>query len=317
MMKKLTQVQQAVNWLAEHPNQRFTTRQIAQALIEHYPTYYAEKRTRNNYASDADFLAQVVAELASNKDHIYKKNKKIKWQDKPKPRVFWFEDTETTGLVSSIISDDLADIEQETVKQDKKKQSLLSENDLYPLLMQYLSSEQKLYCMRINEKRSSNRYGINANKWLHPDIVAMQPVAESWDQLVRTCVLKGDGQSTRLWSFEVKKGLTRANVREYYFQAVSNSTWANEGYLVCTAIAGDGTEDELRMLSALHGIGVIVLNIADLSESEILIPARSKQDIDWQTVNRLVVENADMKDFVDLVSNYYETGRLRPRDWNK
>lgn len=171
--------------------------------------------------------------------------------------------------------------------------------------------------MRIDEKRSSNRYGVNANKWLHPDIVAMQPIAESWDQLVRTCVLKGDGQSVRLWSFEVKRGLTRANVREYFFQAVSNSTWANEGYLVCTSIAGDGTEDELRMLSALHGIGVIVLNTKDLSESEILIPARAKLDIDWQTVNRLVVENGDMKEFVDLVSNYYETGRLRAKDWNK
>ncbi|MFD1260535.1 COG2958 family protein [Entomomonas asaccharolytica] len=317
MMSKQSQTQKIATWLAEHPNQKFTAREIAKAIIERYPEDYQDKRNNDRFETEQDFIQQIVAEIGAQKDQIIKKNKKIRWQDKPKPRVYWFDESETTGLVNSIIADDIAAIEQDAVKQTKEKQSLLSEQDLYPILMQYLSSEQKLYCMRINEKRSSNRYGINANKWLHPDIVAMQPVAEVWDQLVRTCVLKGDGQSTRLWSFEVKKGLTRANVREYFFQAVSNSTWANEGYLVCTAIAGDGTEDELRMLSALHGIGVIVLNIADLSESEILIPARSKQDIDWQTVNRLVVENGDMKDFIDLVSNYYETGRLRARDWNK
>lgn len=316
-MSKLSQTQKIVNWLAEHPNQKFTARDIAKAIIARYPNDYQEKRHNERFESDNDFIQQIVAEIGAHKEQIIKKNKKIRWQDKPKPRVYWFDQGETVSLVHSLVADDLSDIELTTVKAQQAKPHQLAEVALYPLLMQYLSSEHKLYCMRIDEKRSSNQYGANANKWLHPDIVAMQPLAEAWDQLVRTCVLKGDGQSVRLWSFEVKKGLTRSNVREYFFQAVSNSTWANEGYLVCTAIAGDGTEDELRMLSALHGIGVIVLNVVDVSESEILIPARSKIDIDWQTVNRLVVENGDMKDFVDLVSNYYETGRLRNKDWNK
>lgn len=316
-MSRNTQVQRIASLLAEYPNKKFTARELAELIVERYPDEYANLRQAERFNNESEFIGQVAARINSHKDELPKKNKKIRWLDQPKPRVYWLDDAETTGLVASIVADDLADIEQETAKRNEERQSNLTEHDLYPLLMQYLSSEHKLYCMRIDERRSSNRYGINANKWLHPDIVAMQPVAETWDQLVRTCVLRGDGKSVRLWSFEVKRGLTRSNVRQYFFQAVSNSSWANEGYLVCTAIAGDGTEDELRMLSALHGIGVIVLNIADLSESEILIPARSKQDIDWQTVNRLVVENADMKDFVDLVSNYYETGRLRARDWNK
>lgn len=316
-MSRLSQTQKIANWLMENPNQKFTARDIAQAIIERYPEDYQEKRQNDRFVSEQDFIQQIVAEIGAQKDQIVKKNKKIRWQDKPKPRVYWFDDTRTMGLVNSLVADDLADIEFEADKQQEEKQAQLTEYDLYPLLIGYLASELKLYSMRIDEKRSSNRYGLNANKWLHPDIVAMEPIAESWDQLVRTCVLKGDGQSVRLWSFEVKRGLTRANVREYFFQAVSNSTWANEGYLVCTSIAGDGAEDELRMLSALHGIGVIVLNTKDLSESEILIPARAKLDIDWQTVNRLVVENGDMKEFVDLVSNYYETGRLRAKDWSK
>lgn len=319
-MSKLSQSQRVANWLAEHPNQRFTARQIAKAIINRYPEDYAEKRQNKRFTTEQDFVSQIVAEIGAQKDEIIKKNKKIRWQDKPKPRVYWIDENETTGLVASLVSDELADIEKETAETIKEHRISLTEQQLYPLLMQYLSAEQKLYCMRVDEKRSSNKYGLNANKWLHPDIVAMQPIAKDWHELVRTCVLQGDGQSVRLWSFEVKKQLTRSNVREYYFQAVSNSTWANEGYLVCTGIAGDGTEDELRMLAALHGIGVIVLDVReplDLANSEIIIPAKQRSDIDWQTVNRLVVENADMQDFVDLVSSYYQTGRLRAKDWNK
>ena len=33
-------------------------------------------------------------------------------------------------------------------------------------------------------------------------------------------------------------------------------------------------------------------------------------EIDRQSVNRIVKENADFKDFIDLVSNYYQTGRV-------
>jgi hypothetical protein len=144
----------------------------------------------------------------------------------------------------------------------------------------------------------------------------MQPVDKGWDDLVRTCVKHGGGQRVRLWSFEVKRELNGANVRKSFFQAVSNSSWANEGYLVATNIA-NSIDQELRMLSALHGIGVILLNPENPSESEIFLPAIAKLEIDWQSVNRIVVENEDFKDFVELVSTYYQTGRIRGIDWNR
>jgi len=62
----------------------------------------------------------------------------------------------------------------------------LSEHDLYPLLIECLKSELKLYCMRIDEKRSKNSRGSGGNQWLHPDIVAMQPVDKEWNELVST-----------------------------------------------------------------------------------------------------------------------------------
>lgn len=188
---------------------------------------------------------------------------------------------------------------------------------MYPLLIDYLNSEHNLYCLRIDEKKSKNQRGSGGNTWLHPDIVAMQAVDKEWNELVRTCVKNGDGQSVRLWSFEVKITLNSSNVRKSFFQAVSNSSWANEGYLVATSISDNKVEQELRMLSALHGIGVILLNPENPSESEILLPAKSRPEIDWQSVNRILVENSDFKDYIELVSTYYQTGRIRKKDWNK
>jgi len=49
-------------------------------------------------------------------------------------------------------------------------------------------------------------------------------------------------------------------VREAFFQAVSNSTWANNGYLVAREIQGAETMNELRILAGLHGIGFILLD---------------------------------------------------------
>ncbi|MBP9871677.1 MAG: HrgA protein [Nitrosomonas sp.] len=71
------------------------------------------------------------------------------------------------------------------------------------------------------------------------------------------------------------------------------------------------------MLSALHGIGVILLNPENPSESEMMLPSRSRPEVDWESINRILTENEDFKEYIDLVSTYYETGRVRLKDWNK
>ena len=144
----------------------------------------------------------------------------------------------------------------------------------------------------------------------------MQPLDKHWHDLVKSCVKHGSGQNVRLWSFEVKKELNSSNIRSSFFQAVSNSSWANEGYLVATSISTSEVEEELRMLSALHGIGVILLTPENPTESEILLPARRRTEVDWQSINRILNENADFKNLIELVSIYYQTGRIRSQDWN-
>lgn len=47
------------------------------------------------------------------------------------------------------------------------------------------------------------------------------------------------------------------------------------------------------MLSNLHGIGFIRLDRKNFSESQIMIPTKERNEIDWNTVNRL----SEKKDF--------------------
>ena len=312
-MSKLSQTQKIVEFLKQNPNEKFNAKQIAEQIVAKYPEDYKEKRANPRFDDDKSFISQVVAEIGSQKDQILSADKNVCWRDKPRPRVYWYD--------SSIV---LEDFENSTFIQETQEDDVpddannpLLEKDLYPTLIDYLKTELKLFCQRIDEKRSKNTRGTGGNQWLHPDIVAMQPVDREWNELVRSCVKQSAGQSVRLWSVEVKKELNSSNVRKSFFQAVSNSSWANEGYLVATSISDVMVEQELRMLSALHGIGVILLNHENPSESEMMIPAKARADVDWQSVNRILVENEDFKDYIELVSTYYQTGRVRSRDWNK
>ena len=146
----------------------------------------------------------------------------------------------------------------------------MSEQALYPLLTNYLRNELNVFSLRIDEKKSSNKKGKNGNKWLHPDLVGLEDIGAHWEHTVKECIASYGDKRTRLWSFEVKKTVNMSNVREAFFQAVSNSSWANLGYLVAMKIDGEETMRELRMLNAAHGIGVIQLDTLNVSEIQIL-----------------------------------------------
>lgn len=304
IVSTLSQTQRIITFLKAHPDQKFTARDIAKQIVVLYSKEYQEKRQNPRFKTEKEFVSQVVAEIGAQKDQLMKEGNNICWQDKPRPRVYWYDSSTAINEKNTELA--AIDIEVDDTEESHSTPNF-TEQDLYPLLIDYLDTELKLHSWRINEKSSRNKQGSGGNHWLHPDIVAMQLVDKGWDEIVRSCVKQGVGQRVRLWSFEVKKELTTSNVRRSFFQAVSNSSWANEGYLVAASITNN-VMDELKMLSALHGIGVLLLNAENPTESEILLPARAKADIDWQSVNRIVVENKDFKKYIKAVSTYYQTG---------
>ncbi len=52
------------------------------------------------------------------------------------------------------------------------------------------------------------------------------------------------------------------------------------------------------------------------AESQVLIPARETDEIDWDMANRLATENRDFLEYVKLVKQFYQTGEARLADWD-
>ncbi|EJC03152.1 hypothetical protein HPHPP3_0190 [Helicobacter pylori Hp P-3] len=110
----------------------------------------------------------------------------------------------------------------------------------------------------------------------------------------------------KLFSFELKVEIGFPNLKESYFQAVSNSTWANEGYLVVFKIE-DEVLGELRRLNQSFGIGVIKLE-SEISNSKILLPAKERE-IDISTLNMLIEQSPkDFEPFMEKINKQIKTG---------
>jgi uncharacterized protein len=120
-----------------------------------------------------------------------------------------------------------------------------------------------------------------------------------------------DRSAIRLYSFEIKKHIDRSNYRECFFQTVSNSSWANEGYLVtCEIQQDDNLLAELERLSMSFGIGLIELNLNDFYSSRAVFPAKPKQILDWELMNKLCEQNSNFRSFIDNVRKDFTVNRI-------
>jgi hypothetical protein len=114
----------------------------------------------------------------------------------------------------------------------------------------------------------------------HPDMVGFYSPVEDWNDKLLEFNKATDRTAIRLYAFELKKHIDRGSYRENFFQAVSNSSWANEGYLVaCSFQQQDDLLSELERLSASFGIGIITFDLDDIDSSKVLFPARTKETI--------------------------------------
>ncbi|MFA4882963.1 HTH domain-containing protein [Helicobacter pylori] len=195
----------------------------------------------------------------------------------------------------------------------KKQKTSFDESDLHPLLVKFLDEDPnfKLLCKTIRHEEC-RKSTAGKCKWNYPDIVGVYfpynkyfPYNGYKEETLK--FLHHTGQKRhKLFSFELKKELSLSNLKESYFQAVSNSTWANEGYLVVFNI-DDEVLNELRRLNQSFGIGVIKLE-SEISNSKILLPAKERE-IDIPTLNMLVKQSPkDFKPFMEKINKQIEKG---------
>ncbi|MGL2783786.1 HTH domain-containing protein [Helicobacter pylori] len=193
----------------------------------------------------------------------------------------------------------------------ENQKTSLKERDLHPLLVKFLDKDPnfKLLCKTIyHENCKKGKFG--ECRWNYPDIVGVyfpQNDRHKNYKIETLEFLHHTGQKRhKLFSFELKKELGFSNLKASYFQAVSNSSWANEGYLVVFNI-DDEVLNELRWLNQSFGIGVIKLE-SEISNSKILLPAKERE-IDMQTLNMLIDDSPeDFKPFIKDINKQIKAG---------
>ncbi len=296
--------------LKSEEGKKFTAKEIAKWIFYHYPDKCRDKQERSkakviSLDSDEAVIKQISAEVSAIWKRIQKEYKTVK-RIEDSPRLYYY---------TNLSDEEAVDRAEKEVEDVKFGSPAITEHNLYPLLYKFLASEFDIYSKRIDETKSINSGGRGANEWLHPDIVGMEVLNKDWHKEIGECVKLHADEQSKLWSFEVKKLINLSNVRKSFFQTVSNSSWANFGYLVATEI-DDAAMKELRMLASLHGIGFIRLDIEDLSKSQIMIPARERREIDWDGANRLANENKDFVSYIKLIRQFYQTGDVPPQGWD-
>jgi len=216
--------------------------------------------------------------------------------------------------------DAVAKIEKEELRK-KEKKSEYRERDLHPLLTYFAYANptfnrgRSIFTKTICHEKST-RSGYN--EWIHPDIVGFYLPLDDWRPDVVEFNRLSDNNSLRLFSFEIKKSLTKANYREAYFQAVSNSSWAHEGYLVAADILQDDEFlSELERLASSFGIGIIHLDPRDIDSSTILYPAHGRDVLDWETINKLCEQNSDFEKFLQDVRIDFESKRIHRAEFDE
>lgn len=182
------------------------------------------------------------------------------------------------------------------------------EKQLHPLLAYFAYFHLRCYVKTINHSKSSKK---EFGEWVHPDVVGCYFSLDDWADEVNELSNTIGSPAIKLYSFELKRKITFANLREVFFQTVSNSSWANESYLVAAEIAEDeDLMNELERLSTSFGIGVIKLDVEEPDNCEVVLPARPSATVDWETINKLTM-NRDFTGFLKRVNNDLRSREIR------
>ena len=184
--------------------------------------------------------------------------------------------------------------ESKSTKVSKAIKHTYDERDLHKLLSTYLKSTN-IYSKTIFHEQSNGK--DNNQIWTHPDVIGIKYL--NLHSKISQNFLKSINRvdTFKLSSYEIKKEINSdSELKKAYFQAVSNSSWANFGYLVAFEFS-DSLTDEMERLNQSFGIGIIELN-ANPYQSKVLYQAKLRE-LDFKTIDKLCKMNKEFERFIE------------------
>jgi hypothetical protein len=186
-------------------------------------------------------------------------------------------------------------IPEVVTKPKVERDKTYEERDLHKLLTSYLKNTG-IFSKTIFHEQST--YGKDSNQiWTHPDMVGVKFLnlqAKASQNFIKAI---NSVDTVKLSSYEIKKEINSdSELKKAFFQAVSNSSWANYGYLVAFEIS-DSLTEEMERLSQSFGIGIIELN-ANPYKSKILF-SPTYRALDFKTIDKLCKINREFEKFIE------------------
>jgi hypothetical protein len=195
-------------------------------------------------------------------------------------------------IAIDVLSGDAAT--QTTLPQKPTKKKTYEERDLHKLLSSYLKNTDT-YAKTIFHEQSNGK--DNNQIWTHPDMVGIKflNLQTKASQNFLKSINRVD--TFKMSSYELKREINSdSELKKAFFQAVSNSSWANYGYLVAFEFS-DSLFEEMGRLNQSFGIGIIELN-ANPYQSKVLFPA-TYRDLDFKTIDKLCKMNQEFEKFIE------------------
>jgi hypothetical protein len=194
----------------------------------------------------------------------------------------------------NISLDKLSEITEAAPKKADKSKSF-DERDLHRLLSSYLKNIGIYSKTIFHEQSTFNK--DNNQIWTHPDMVGIRflNLQTKASQNFLKAINRVD--TFKLSSYEIKKEINSdSELKKAFFQAVSNSSWANYGYLVAFEFS-DSLIEEMERLSQSFGIGIIELN-SNPYRSKVLFQPKY-HDLDFKTIDKLCKINKEFESFIE------------------
>jgi hypothetical protein len=133
---------------------------------------------------------------------------------------------------SNEITESVAAKIEQAAEKSPPKTAGYKERELHPVLTYFAFASPVFNRGRpvitktiFHEKSTGSAY----RSWTHPDVVGFSIPIDDWSPDVIDFNELSDRNALTVFSFEIKRSLTKSTYRESFFQAVSNSSWAHQG----------------------------------------------------------------------------------------